>query len=261
MDRLEKYMARFGKVAIAFSAGVDSTLLAYVATKVLGQNAFVFTIKTPYIPDWEIKNAIDIGDRYNFNFKIIELDIPKSISSNPTDRCYLCKSVIFNEIISLARAENINVIFDGSNIDDTKEIRPGMRALRELNVRSPFIELGYNKSEIRKLSKELALPTWNTPSNACLLTRIPYNFRISPELINRIANAEKILKKYGYGDVRVRHHEEIARIEIPVAAIPGFISDVNKESIILQIKGLGYKFVTLDLDGYKTGSMGNGVNQ
>ncbi|GJQ63570.1 MAG: adenine nucleotide alpha hydrolase [Melioribacteraceae bacterium] len=261
MERLERYIAGFDKVAIAFSAGVDSTLLAFAANKVLGKNALIYTIKTPYMPEWEIKSAVEIGEKYDFNLKFIELETPESINNNPDNRCYLCKSVLFKEIIQKANMENVDVIFDGSNVDDTKEIRPGMRALRELGIRSPFIELSFNKHEIRRLSRETGLPTWDTPSNACLLTRLPYDFQVNPELLKKVETAENILRKNGYNDVRVRHHEEIARIELPTSKIAVFINDENREVIIENIKALGYKFVTLDLEGYKTGSMGDGENR
>lgn len=253
------FFKRYKKVAIAFSSGVDSTLLAYCATKALGRDATIYTIKTPYMATWEMSEAIDIATKYSFNHKIVEMPIHNSIIDNPPNRCYLCKKLLFDKIVSVAKLDGAEIICDGSNIDDLKDYRPGMVALKELDIESPFIELGVGKAKIREISNSENLSTWNKPAYACLLTRLQYNRRITQQAINQVNLAEEFMHSKGFPSARVRHHGDIARVELPFKERELILEPKLSIEVSQKIKSLGFKFVAIELEGYDMGSLNRTV--
>ncbi len=205
-DNLINYLKGLQSVAVAFSGGVDSTLLLKAAKDALGDKAISITVVSPYIPKWEIKEAKELAEDIGIKSYFIEVPMLEEIRFNPEDRCYKCKKSVFNKIKDLAKEQGIKYIVDGTNADDTKDYRPGMKALKELEVKSPLLENFINKEEIRILSKDLKLDTWDKPAYACLLSRIPYNQEIKKEDLNRIEKAEIYMMKLGFRAVRVRSH-------------------------------------------------------
>ncbi|ACA53857.1 ATP-dependent sacrificial sulfur transferase LarE [Clostridium botulinum] len=254
-NNLINYLKDLKSVAVAFSGGVDSTLLLKAAKEALGDNAISITIVSPYIPKWEIKEARELVDKIGIKSYFIEVPMLQEIRSNPEDRCYICKKSIFNKIKDLAREKGIKYIVDGTNADDTKDYRPGMIALKELDVKSPLLENSINKKEIRVLSKELQLDTWDKPAYACLLSRIPYNQEIKEEDLDRIEKAEVYMMKLGFRAVRVRSHGNLARIEVPQKERVKLFNEDILDKISKELKELGFKYVTVDIEGYKMGSL------
>ena len=240
---------------MAFSGGVDSSLLAYVAHQALGNKMVAITIKTPYIPDWEIEEAVSFAKKHDIAHKIIKLSLPNIIINNPPDRCYHCKKEIFTAIRKHAQKLGVNNIIEGSNMDDLGDYRPGMRALKELHINSPLLQLGITKETIRNLSRELNLTTWDKPAYACLLSRIPYHTEITTTELGRISKAERVLRILNISGSRVRSHGDIARIEVPIASFASLLKNEVRKQLIDEIKACGYLYVTLDLEGYQTGSL------
>jgi uncharacterized protein len=263
-QQLVHHIKALKRAVVAFSGGVDSSLLAYIAHEVLcskpdgkpgDRDLVAITIKTPYIPDWELEEAQLFAKKYNIIHEIIELEIPAQIIQNPPDRCYLCKKEIFTAILNHAKKIGIDTIIEGSNKDDVNDYRPGMRALKELNIASPLLELGITKKTLRELSRELGLPTWDKPAYACLLSRIPYHTEITAGELERIAKAEMVLRELNISSSRVRSHGDIARIEVPVTSFADLLKNDVRTRLIEKIKFCGYLYVTLDLEGYQTGSL------
>lgn len=251
---LIEYIAGLKKVAIAYSGGVDSTFLVKAAKVALGDNVIAITINSPYIPDWEIVEAKEIAEEIGVTHVIIDMPMDDSIVNNPNDRCYLCKTLLFSKMVSYAKEHGFNTVMDGTNLDDTKDFRPGLRALKELNVVSPLLECKLTKDDIRKYSKDLGLPTHNKPAYACLMTRIPHNTNVTDEMLRRIEKAEVFIHSLGIKQLRVRTHGDIARIEVAKDS-RDLLFDMNKmDAIVEALKEYGYKFVTMDMAGYKMGS-------
>lgn len=253
---LDSILAKAGRCVVAFSGGVDSSFLLYRAKKVLGtDNVLGIVIRTPYIPAKEIHDSLEFASLHDILVEIKDIDIPDVIIRNPHDRCYLCKNIIFTQIKKYAKETNADVIHDGTNADDMKTNRPGLKSLAELRISSPLAEAALSKPEIRELAKLDGLNIWDKPAMACLMTRLPYDHEVTPEMFTMIEDAENILFENGYPGARVRLHNNIARIE----CLPGFIDkiaiDSKRGSIVNDIKKLGYRYVTLDLEGYRTGSM------
>jgi uncharacterized protein len=255
MQELERFLKNFGRVGVAFSSGIDSTLLAWYANKVLGSDAFIYTVEAPYTPGNEVEEARTLAKKYDFRHRVLTLAIPEDIRNNPPNRCYLCKKQIFTTILNQARNDKVEVLFDGSNTDDKGDYRPGLKALKELEVRSPFMELGIDKTTIRQEAKAVGLPNWDKPANACLLTRLPYDTPLTENAIQQVEQAEKILHEQGFQAVRVRHHGTIARIELPGSEIQPFVEAGIAEEVSRAIKNLGFVYVSLELTGYTTGSL------
>ena len=253
-QHLISFLQGLKKVAIAFSGGVDSTFLVYACKEALGDHAIAFTVNTPYIPGWEIEEARELVLKLNIKHQIIEADIPDNIKHNPSDRCYLCKTQIFTMLKSEAKKRDIHFLVEGTNKDDEGDYRPGMKALDELNVLSPLREVRLNKKEIRQLSKKFNLPTWNKPSNACLLTRFPYETIITQEELTRVEEGERHLSGLGFSGARLRSHGTLARIELQAEQFSMLEEEGIKNHIIEKIKSVGYEFVCIDLEGYKMGS-------
>ncbi|QGT44014.1 tRNA(Ile)-lysidine synthase [Clostridium botulinum] len=259
-NNLINYLKDLKSVAVAFSGGVDSTLLLKSAKEALGDNAISITIVSPYIPKWEIREARELVDKIGIKSYFVEVPMLEEIRSNPEDRCYICKKSVFNKIKDLAREKGIKYIVDGTNADDTKDYRPGMRALKELDVKSPLLDNSINKEEIRVLSKELQLDTWDKPAYACLLSRIPYNQKIKEKDLDRIEKAEVYMMKLGFRAVRVRSHGNLARIEVPQKERVKLFNEDILDKISKELKELGFKYVTVDIEGYKMGSLNAEIN-
>ncbi|GAB4269383.1 ATP-dependent sacrificial sulfur transferase LarE [Thermincola ferriacetica] len=261
LSELKNIVAAFDSAVIAFSGGCDSTLLAKVAHDVLGSKALAVTAVSPTYTQAEIEEAKKLADSLGLNHMIIytnELENPDFVS-NPPERCYYCKKELMSQLRELARSKNIEIILDGANADDRHDFRPGQKASKELGVRSPLQEVGLTKAEIRALSRELNLPTWNKPSLACLASRIPYGTKITRENLDRVGKSEEFLLSQGFVPVRVRDYGPTARIEI----LPDqFTSMISKKDVVLRkLKELGYIYITLDLAGFRSGSMNEVISK
>jgi len=251
---LIKYLKGLGKVVLAFSGGVDSAFLLRVAKEALGDHVKAVTILSPYIPKWEIAEAKKLAKELGVQHEIIEAPIIDSIKFNPEDRCYLCKTAVFSMILSMAKQQGYNCVIDGTNFDDIGDYRPGLKALKELEIKSPLLECKLTKSEIRAFSKELGLNTWDKPSYACLLTRIPYGNELKVEDFEKIENAEKYMMSIGFRAVRVRCHGDLARVEVSKNDRSKLFNEELLDTISKKIKECGFRYVTLDLQGYRVGS-------
>lgn len=256
-NQLLEWMRRFDRFIIAFSGGVDSSFLLKVASDAFiepQKHVVAISVKTPYIPDWEFEEAKEFAQKLNLQHELINLPIPKTILHNPPNRCYLCKKKIFTAIKDYAKSEEINTIFDGTNFDDRSDYRPGMRALEELNIISPLLVNQWTKKDIRAHLEMLRLSIHDKPAYACLLTRIPHGKKITFEALEQIEKAELYLHNLGIRDVRVRSHDNLARIEVPKEHLELFFDQERMASITTALNAIGYKHVTLDLSGYQMGS-------
>ena len=256
-ENLQDILKSMKKVLVAFSGGVDSTFLLKVAQDVLGNNVMAVIASSATYPEREQQEALCIAEDLNVKYKVIhtkELDNPH-FRENPPERCYFCKKELFSRLKEIAVEENIPHVCDGCNFEDTFDFRPGTRAAKELDVRSPLKEDRLGKKEIRVLSKKLGLPTWDKPSMACLSSRFPYFMPIDNESLRQIDSAEEYLRTKGFSQLRVRHHGQIARIEIDPSDFSVIMEKQTREEIVVNLKKIGYLYVTLDLAGYRTGSM------
>lgn len=257
LDKLKNIIKEKQKIAVAFSAGVDSTFLLKVCRDELGDNVVAITVNAPMQPRNEIEDARKLVK--SLEVKHIEINLGYSrfqeIVDNPPNRCYLCKKQIFTTIIEKAESIGIEYIADGSNMDDLGDYRPGMKALKELEVISPLLDAELTKDDIRNLSRGMGLPTWDKPALSCLATRIPYGNKITMEKLETIEKAENYLKLLGFKQFRVRHHGDIARIEISRDEMCRFLDLEIFKKVTKGIKKMGFKHVTLDLEGYNRGSM------
>lgn len=252
---LKNLLLSLQNVAVAFSGGLDSTFLLTVAGKILGDHTIAFTMNTPYIPDWEVREAADICRHLNMKHIVLESGIPETILNNPDDRCYLCKKIIFGKFKEEAEKLGNYVVVDGTNLDDLGDFRPGIKALKELNIVSPLKVCNYTKKDIRKQARIIGIRNWNKPAYACLLTRIPHDTRITKQVLDRIEQAELFLHTLGYKESRVRIHNSGARIETIPACIPEIVAEENRQQIIDKFHNLGFTFISLDMEGYRMGSM------
>ena len=262
-EKLKSVIKDCGKIAIAFSGGVDSTFLTKVAKDVLGENAVAVTISSILVTDDELKEADDFCKAENIEHLIYKADVLSipGFENNPPDRCYICKKAIFTNVQNLVGERGISVIAEGTNVDDDGDYRPGMRAIKELGVRSPLKEAGLTKAEIRELSCMLGLKTWNEPSCACLASRFAYGEVINKDKLDMIYSAECYIRSLGFEQFRVRLQDGIARIELRPADIQKFIENGIKDKVSEKLHALGFKYVSLDLDGYRLGSMNEVLNR
>ena len=257
LTKLEDYIRDLGSLAVGFSGGVDSSLLLCVAHNVLGDKAIAITGADASIPERELTEAKKFCEERGIKHitcTINPLQI-EGFRKNSPDRCYFCKYGIFTEIKKLAEENGIKYAAEGSNMDDLGDYRPGLRAVDELSVKSPLREAGLTKSEIREISKAMGLPTWSKPAYACLASRFVYGEEITEEKLHMIDMAEQFLIEHGFYEERVRMHGNIARIEVPAKDIPRLASDEIREAVYKRFKEIGFLFVTIDMRGYKLGSM------
>jgi len=262
LSDLRKLLKSFGSAAIAFSGGVDSTFLLKVAHDEFGEKAVAVTVFSPLIPKKEALDAENFCKNENIRQFVLELDPLKipGFKDNPENRCYICKKEIFNKIKDLASENGVFTVCDGSNADDTGDYRPGMQAIRELGIKSPLLECGLTKNEIRILSKEMDLPCWNKPSAACLASRFVYGETITEKKLKMVENAECFLHEKGFLQQRVRiHGENLARIEVNKEDFEKILK--VKEEIINYFRSLGFVYTTLDLTGFRSGSMNEVINE
>ena len=241
LAHLKEYIKELDSVAIAFSSGVDSTFLLKVAHEILGDNVMAITVQSGSFPKRELNEAIAF--------------CKKGFSQNPPNRCYLCKHALFEKIGAIAKKNEIAYVAEGSNMDDLGDYRPGLQAVAELGVKSPLREAGLTKAEIRELSKEMGLSTWEKPSFACLASRFVYGETISKEKLIMVENAEQLLLEHGFRQFRVRMHGRMARIEVLPEEFLKLLQEEVREDIVKQFKQFGFTYVTMDLTGYRMGSM------
>lgn len=256
-DRLKELLRGMQCAVVAYSGGVDSSLLLKAASVVMGANIIAVTADSETYPPGELAEAKEFARSLGVVHRILhtsELSSEEFVS-NPPERCYFCKKELFGKLKQIAESEGISYIVDGSNTDDLKDYRPGSKAAAEFGVRSPLREAGFSKSDVRAYARMLNLPVWDKPSMACLSSRIPYGTRITRELLKTVQSAEDHLHVLGFRQARVRHHGDTARIEIDRKDFNHFVADDLSQKIVAGLKRLGYTYVCLDLEGYRTGSM------
>lgn len=257
LEKLKNIIANLGSAAIAYSGGVDSTFLMKVCHDVLGDKVIAVTARSSTYPEREFKEAVKYAEEIGVKHIVIvseELEI-EGFAQNPVNRCYFCKKELFSKIKNVANEYNIEYVLDGSNYDDKNDYRPGMIAAKELNVVSPLKEAELTKEDIRELSKMMNLSTWDKPSFACLSSRFPYGNEITEEKLKMVEKAEQFLLDLGFRQVRVRHHGEIARIEVARDEREKFFDITIMDRIVEKLKDIGFIYVTMDLKGYRIGSM------
>lgn len=255
--QLQQIVHAAGSAAVAFSGGVDSTFLLKVCADVLGRKVLGVTARSETYPTRELNEARKLAQQIGAEHILItseELDVP-GFSDNPPNRCFLCKHELFSKIRAIANDRDLQWVFDGSNADDRDDFRPGRIAARKLEVRSPLEEAGLTKADIRSLSRMLGLSTWNKPAFACLSSRFPYHTQITRSALRQVEKAENILWNLGMREFRIRHHDSIARIELGQKEMQVFWQRNLREKVVNHLKTLGYQYVTLDLQGYRSGSM------
>ena len=260
LERLRNLLGEFERVAVAYSGGVDSTLVLKVAHDVLGDNVLAVTAISASMPHYERGAAEDVAREIGVRVTWVQTHEvgDERYAANPPNRCYFCKTDVYGELLKAAAQEGFTLLLDGTNADDVGDVRPGRKAAREHGVRSPLQETGLTKEEIRLAARELGLPNWNLPSAPCLSSRVPYGTRITPEVLDQIGRGEWVLRERGFREVRVRHHGNVARLEVPISDFERVLA--MREEIVAALKDAGYTFVALDLSGLKSGSLNLGIS-
>ena len=245
----------FGSVLVAYSGGVDSALVMAIAYRELGDKALACIGVSPSYPTREMRNAVKLAEELGVPYRLVDTEehLDPNYAANPTNRCYFCKSELHDQLHKVAADEGWNVVLDGNNASDVGDFRPGMQAARERGVRSPLLEANISKAEVREIAHALGLPVWDKPAMACLSSRVPHGVAITPQLLRQIESAEDVLVDLGFQQFRVRHHNEVARIELPAEDFARAIQ--HHATISDGIKTAGYRFVALDLAGFRSGSL------
>lgn len=260
--RLRAIVRSLERVVVAFSGGVDSALVLAVASEELGANAVGVTGRSESLAERELDGAVAFAERIGAAHDVLEtreLDDP-NYRANPADRCYYCKKELYGKLTEIARERGAAWIVDGFNLDDAGDYRPGRRAAAEFGVRSPLAEAGFTKADVRALAKRLGLDVWEKPALACLSSRFPYGTEITLELLRRVEAAENAVHDAGIRVCRVRHHGEVARIEVPLAEVPRVLEDGVRDAIVAGVRAAGYRYVALDLGGYVSGNLNVGLH-
>lgn len=261
-SHLQQILRSMGKVLVAFSGGVDSTLLLKAAKDILGDDAYAVFATSEVYPEREKEEALETAHLLNVNLKIIEskeMQNPVFVK-NPPDRCFHCKMELFSQLKEIAAQDGIPYVIDGANLEDLSDYRPGSNAAKKLGIRSPLKEAGLVKDNIREILRWMGLPNWNKPSMACLASRFPYDHPLTPEDLNKVAAAEEFLFSLGFTQLRVRHHNSLARIEVLPEDIPRFTDKDMRKKITEKLREIGYIYITLDLTGYRTGSLNESLS-
>lgn len=261
LKKLKKILNNMGSVLIAYSGGVDSTFLMKVAAGVLGDNVLAVTAVSPTYPGQELAFARRMSREFGIRHRVINTNElkDKRFVSNPANRCYFCKKELFGKLIKIARKNKLKFVCDASNLSDDRDYRPGNKAKGEFGIRSPLKEASFTKENIRGMSRRLGLRSWNKPALACLASRIPYGMKISTNILSRINKAEKFLSALGFNQIRLRHYNGLCRIEVLNKDIAKLLK--KRSLIVARLKTLGYNYITVDLEGYRTGSMNEALER
>jgi uncharacterized protein len=261
LKKLKKILNDMGSVLIAYSGGVDSTFLIKVAAGVLGDNVLAVTAVSPTYPKQELTFARRMAGEFGIRHRLINTNElkDKRFTSNSANRCYFCKKELFGKLIKIARKNKLKFVCDASNLSDDTDYRPGNKAKGEFGIRSPLKEAGFTKEDIRRISRRLGLRSWNKPALACLASRIPYGTKISTNILSRINKAEKFLSALGFSQIRLRHYNGLCRIEVLNKDIAKLLK--KRSLIVARLKTLGYHYITVDLEGYRTGSMNEALER